>query len=298
MQGLYWYADESKLEKLLDVPEGFLSKLSKEDDWSFVIKSHALIEAAITQMLLTVSDPRVTENFRKLPLGGGRTGKLAFAEALGFVNREHRAFIDLFSELRNKLVHDVRSVSFSFERHFANLPEGDLHRWAGVIFKVVGGDPSGKAAGEAADLLRYDPRTVLAYAVLATLAQALFKIDPEEYDRALAEAKRISPERYVAVALALIIGLHALRETGIPMTVGPRSEDVGRPSPVLSATVEVNHEVLGGTPIFAGTRVPIKSLFDYLEGGHPLSDFLDDFPTVACEQVLSVLRDAYRALSG
>jgi uncharacterized protein (DUF433 family) len=46
---------------------------------------------------------------------------------------------------------------------------------------------------------------------------------------------------------------------------------------------------MGGTPVFKGTRVPIKNLFDYLEGGDSMDIFLDDFPTVEREQVLGVL---------
>ncbi len=42
-----------------------------------------------------------------------------------------------------------------------------------------------------------------------------------------------------------------------------------------------NENILGGIPIFTGTRVPVKTLFDYLKANHPLDDFLDDFPTVA-----------------
>lgn len=53
--------------------------------------------------------------------------------------------------------------------------------------------------------------------------------------------------------------------------------------------IEVDPEKLGGTPVFRGTRVPIKNLFDYLEGGDGLETFLDDFPTVEHEQVLGVL---------
>ena len=59
--------------------------------------------------------------------------------------------------------------------------------------------------------------------------------------------------------------------------------------------VEVDPEKMSGTPVFTGTRVPIKHLFDYLEGGDTLEIFLDDFPTVTREQVLGVLelsRDA------
>ncbi len=45
---------------------------------------------------------------------------------------------------------------------------------------------------------------------------------------------------------------------------------------------------MSGTPVFAGTRVPVQSLFDYLEAGHPLDESLDDFPTVKREQARGV----------
>jgi len=48
-------------------------------------------------------------------------------------------------------------------------------------------------------------------------------------------------------------------------------------------------EVMSGTPVFAGTRVPVQTIIDYLAGGHPLEDFLDDFPTVTREQALELL---------
>ncbi len=54
--------------------------------------------------------------------------------------------------------------------------------------------------------------------------------------------------------------------------------------------------VLGGTPVFAGTRVPVKTLLDYLEAGERLGDFLDDFPTVTREQAVAVLSLARTAI--
>ena len=48
-------------------------------------------------------------------------------------------------------------------------------------------------------------------------------------------------------------------------------------------------EILGGTPVFVGTRVPARALIDYLEGGHPLDEFLDDFPSVSREQAIAAL---------
>ena len=47
---------------------------------------------------------------------------------------------------------------------------------------------------------------------------------------------------------------------------------------------------MSGTPVFAGTRVPVQTIVDYLAGGHPLDEFLDDFPTVSREQALELLQ--------
>ena len=48
-------------------------------------------------------------------------------------------------------------------------------------------------------------------------------------------------------------------------------------------------DILGGTPVFVGTRVPVKSLFDYLEGGETLDEFLHQFPSVKREQAIAAL---------
>lgn len=53
-----------------------------------------------------------------------------------------------------------------------------------------------------------------------------------------------------------------------------------------------NRDILGGTPVFRGTRVPIQTLFDYLEGGETLEDFLQGFPTVTRESAVAALEEA------
>ena len=65
---------------------------------------------------------------------------------------------------------------------------------------------------------------------------------------------------------------------------------------MLSKTIEINPEKLSGVPVFAGTRVPIQNLFDYIEGGETLEDFLDGFPPVSREQAIDVLELAKRSL--
>lgn len=56
-------------------------------------------------------------------------------------------------------------------------------------------------------------------------------------------------------------------------------------------------EILGGTPVFVGTRVPFRNLIDYLERGHSLDEFLDEFPSVSREQAVAALEAAHEALS-
>ncbi len=60
--------------------------------------------------------------------------------------------------------------------------------------------------------------------------------------------------------------------------------------------IEINPDKVSGTPVFAGTRVPIKNLFDYLEGGESLADFLEGFPPVSREQAIAVLEMAEKSL--
>jgi uncharacterized protein (DUF433 family) len=68
--------------------------------------------------------------------------------------------------------------------------------------------------------------------------------------------------------------------------------------PQRPAVVHCVPEILGGTPVFVGTRVPVKALLDYLEGGHRLDDFLDDFPTVTREQAVAALEEGIELLVG
>jgi uncharacterized protein (DUF433 family) len=66
--------------------------------------------------------------------------------------------------------------------------------------------------------------------------------------------------------------------------------------PARCPEISVDPERLGGTPVFRGTRVPVKALIDYLEGGHPLAEFLDDFPGVTEAQAIAVLEHARELL--
>lgn len=60
---------------------------------------------------------------------------------------------------------------------------------------------------------------------------------------------------------------------------------------MVATVMQIDPQVMGGTPVFAGTRVPIATLIDYLEGGDSINDFLEGFPSVRREQVIEFLEE-------
>ena len=60
----------------------------------------------------------------------------------------------------------------------------------------------------------------------------------------------------------------------------------------LKGIVHSDPDIMGGTPVFVGTRVPLQNLIDYLEGGESIEDFLDGFPSVKSEQIIAVIEAA------
>ena len=105
-----------EIETQLGLPPGFLHYLyEKEDDWSFVIKTHAFLEAILTHLLAEhLGKPDLLTVFAYLETSNVRTGKLAFVRAFDLLDKGARNFIHSLSELRNALVHDVSNVGFRF----------------------------------------------------------------------------------------------------------------------------------------------------------------------------------------
>jgi uncharacterized protein (DUF433 family) len=61
--------------------------------------------------------------------------------------------------------------------------------------------------------------------------------------------------------------------------------------------INIDPETMGGTPVFTGTRVPIQTLFDYLEGGESIEEFIDDYPSVTKDQAIEVLEVAKKTVT-
>lgn len=111
-----------ELENELGLPERFFENIKDEDDWSFVIKLHALIEASITHILTDkFSDQGLADIFSQMELSNKRIGKIAFIKKMNLLPKKFRNFISQFSELRNLLVHEISNVNFNFNNYVNQL---------------------------------------------------------------------------------------------------------------------------------------------------------------------------------
>lgn len=110
-------AEAVRVLKNMGLPATFLVDLFREkDDWSFIIKLHALIEGVSTHLLVSdLSDERLGDVIAHLEMSNTRAGKIAFLKALGLMDSDDRAFVAALSELRNALVHRIENVNFSLE---------------------------------------------------------------------------------------------------------------------------------------------------------------------------------------
>ena len=105
-----------EMDAAVGLPRGFLVRLLDEDDWSFVVKIHAVLEAAVSQLLgEALGDPRLRHALEYLPMGESKTGKLALAASLDLISTQEKKFIKTVSELRNRLAHGIRDIGFTFE---------------------------------------------------------------------------------------------------------------------------------------------------------------------------------------
>jgi hypothetical protein len=112
-----WKGAIKNFEKRVGLPTGFIHSLAQEDDWTFVIKIHALYETALTHILATTfGNVKLQEALAEIAMAD----KLKLASACSLFDKEDRGMLHALSNLRNKLVHSVDQVGFSFSSYLSD----------------------------------------------------------------------------------------------------------------------------------------------------------------------------------
>ena len=119
-----------ELEEKIGLPHGFINELRRNDDWSFIVKLHALIEASLTYAICARLNAHELEKvISHLDTSNNQCGKLAFAKQLKILCLPQRKFIRRLSELRNELVHNVHRVDFNFKSYQETLTDAENYRF-------------------------------------------------------------------------------------------------------------------------------------------------------------------------
>lgn len=178
------------IEQAIGVQHGFLESLKEEDDWSFIIKLHALFEAGISHLLcIALAREELADVFAHLELSDKRAGKMAFAKALSLLDDKDRRFISSLSELRNQLVHNVKNATFDLKNHVASLDPKAFTAFM-TKFDTFSTGPTvtvGRKTTPVTDVFKEDPKKAIWWSGMVTLAIVQKKAEVEQLRE---EAKR------------------------------------------------------------------------------------------------------------
>lgn len=130
------------------------------NDWTLVVKLHAMIETALNTVLAARLSPELARVIAKLDTSNMATGKIAFAKALGILAHSSTVFIQKLSELRNFCVHDIRNFNFNLTEYISKLRDDDRKALLKAVNKEI--KPDSKVS---------EPHEALMIATMNTIMQ-------------------------------------------------------------------------------------------------------------------------------
>jgi len=142
---------ENWVTRRLGLTHSPLRSLENDDDWTFVIKMHAVVEAALNHLLMVrLNDPKLSEIISQLPTNDERKGKMAFIKAYRLLSEDPCLFVRLFSKIRNTAVHDAKSFNLDLTKYVAALEDNEKPKWKRALSSwwVPFPDPQHKAAAQ------------------------------------------------------------------------------------------------------------------------------------------------------
>lgn len=191
--------DLGALEEAFGLPRKFIDNLINEDDWSLVIKSHALLESACADMLCHYFGKyELADIFAQMDMSNKRYGKIAFISALNLLSKAERRFISELSELRNTLVHNASNVTFSLSNYFSSLPKETQKRLFSALNLRLEQVSVRDELIEGVNLLIKEPKVVIWSSLTLCLSriyiQDVFAIKRNELvDGAIKKQKEVGP---------------------------------------------------------------------------------------------------------
>jgi len=156
---------EELIANISDSVDAHVEKVTsflKDDDWSLVIKLHALVEAAVTQLIVSKTDIAMKSVIERLPLSDNSIGKGRMALDMSLITESQFRFLRKFSELRNELVHKVGNVDFNLKKYVDSFDSNQRKAWKAMLAWSAPGYPSSDVSDD--DLLH--PRMGLYSSVL------------------------------------------------------------------------------------------------------------------------------------
>lgn len=160
-----------EIERELRLKPGLFSDLKKDDDWSFLIKSHALMESVCSYLLTSYfDDARFKDIFSRIEMSDSRIGKIAFLKAAGLITKEEARFIIGLSELRNKMVHNIEGVHFNFSDYVNKLDEPRRKTFAETFGYAHMVDSHGKLTLKDHKIVLTNPKSAIWWGIALILA--------------------------------------------------------------------------------------------------------------------------------
>lgn len=183
----------ARLESELALPNGFFDALKNAEDWSFIIKCHALVESACSFLLTAYFDnPNYEDIFSRLEMSDNKKGKVAFLRAAGLVVPEEARFIIGLSELRNKFIHNIRGVAFSLSEHVSSLDKNQRRAFAESFgYAYIDSDENGKLIVKDTDIVCRDPKSSIFNGVKLILAIIKLQVETQGFRREVEEHQKM-----------------------------------------------------------------------------------------------------------
>lgn len=161
------YSAAVSLSKEMALPTNLLSNLLKDDDWSFIIKSHALIESLLGHVIsASLDDIRIRDSVKRLFL----RDKIKFACALDLLHADGKQFIEALSEIRNYLAHNIDSVNFSVSEYIDSAENSKREKLERNLTYFAAPEDFKNHPDIIADIFRKDPKEAIWFSIIHFMA--------------------------------------------------------------------------------------------------------------------------------